>query len=124
MPWKKVTPGEGRGHTKREPRTEFAVRRNRAGNGSAAFVIPGAYINGATRCDVYRDGAKLAFALGSRGDYKLSAHGPKSKARSVSIPATIGKTLPYGTRDVSVTFDGDMIVVDLAQITPVTLAAE
>lgn len=124
MPWKKITPGEGRGALSgREARTAFAVRRNRTSGGSAMLVIPADQVNGATRCDIYRDGTKLAYALGKRGGYKLTVPGAGA-ARCAAIPATIGKSLPYGTHDVHVTYDGDMIVVDLAQITPIAVAAE
>lgn len=113
--WKKVTPRRGSGLNGREPRKTFAVMRTRT-NGVASLVIPGWAHNGETRCDIYNDGTRLAFAMGIRGQYAVIETGPNSKARKVTIPAQFAENVPYGTTDVSYTTDGDMIVVDLAQL--------
>jgi hypothetical protein len=110
--WKKVNKGVGRGGVAKEPRNVFAVQRGRTQAG-AYLIIPHWAHRDATRCTIYSDGAKLAFALGARGDYAVTESGPGSRTRKVSIPTTFAKALPYGTTDISYDMDGDMIVIDL-----------
>ena len=113
--WTKVKHGARRGGFGKEPRKSFAISRNRSGGG-ASLVIPAWAYNDQPRCTIYADGNRLAFSLGMRGDYKVTATGPKSKARQVTIPHQFGANLPYGTTDISYEMDGDMIVIDLAPL--------
>lgn len=113
--WKKVNKGEGRGNYAAPLRTAFGISRNRSG-GQAALLIPHWAHNDATRCTIYQDGNRLAFALGARGDYAVTLPGPAARSRQVSIPAKFAKSLPYGAHDISYAMDGDMIVIDLTPL--------
>jgi hypothetical protein len=100
----------------REPRTKPAVSRTRTGGKAATLILPKSYVNG-PRANVYSDGnGKLAFALGEKGEFAVWTNGGKTSTSKVTIPTRFADRIPYGVTDVSLTIDGDMLVLDLSQL--------
>lgn len=116
--WTRITSNKGK-PVGRAKRTAFGVARGRTGFQSAKLIIP----EGATaapRASVYSDGnGKIAFSFGDKGDLKVSGQ----TTRSVSIPKQLAHMIPFGTRDVSLTEDGGMLILDTKQFAPADVAA-
>ena len=110
--WKKIKPVRP---SPMPRRATPAVNRARTGDQAASLILPGDMVH-ADHATIYCDGnGKLAFAIGDRGEYKVKARGT-SRTRCVTIPNTYADRIPYGTTDVSLSRDGDMLVLDLNQI--------
>lgn len=113
--WTKVKPVKT--ITGRDPRKTFGVRRNRSGSRSAALLLPSHIeVPENARASVYSDGnGRIAFAVGASGEYKVIRAKGAEKSSKLTIPSQYAERIPYGTRDAEVTFDGDMMVLDLSQ---------
>lgn len=112
--WKKVK--KERNSFGRAKRETPAVRRGRTGARGAQLIIPEHMISG-ERASVYSDGnGKLAFVMGDTGEFKVFATTTNGAARSIAIPKPWAERIPFGTHDVSLAKDGDMLVLDLNTI--------
>lgn len=111
--WTKVKPTSNiKG---RAARSCFGVQRNRSGSKVASLIVP-ANVPTGERASVYSDGnGRLAFSTKDTGEYKVGNTAKGAKARKITIPGQYADLIPYGTRDAEVTFDGDMMVLDLSQ---------
>jgi len=117
--WTKVK----RGYEPRKRRTTPAIHRTRSGVRQARLVLPAEYVT-AGRADIYSDGnGKLGFRLHDAGEFALTTANKTSQMRVVSLPVALSEGLPYGTTDVTLTYDGDMLVLDKSLLTR-AMAAE
>ena len=115
--WTKVKKFTGRNNfSAKKARTKFGVARRRSGSCSAFLIVPHSEnVSGAA--DVYSDGnGRLAFRFHDAGEYRVRKDTAGGKAMSVIIPSTHSHNIPFGTRDVEVERDGDMVVLNLAAL--------
>lgn len=91
-----------------------AVRRRSTGP-DALLVLPREMVTG-PRADVFSDGDRLGFKLGTEGDYPVQHHSPKAATRVLRIPGKFAARLPVGTTDIAMTHEDGMLVLDLATL--------
>ena len=110
--WKRIKPQGGAAK-----RTKFGVVRANTGNQAASIIIPEGEAT-LSRASVYSDGnGKLGLRLHNKGDRVVYKSGGASAAASrVSIPASLAHLIPFGTRDVEVSREDGMIVIDTAKL--------
>jgi hypothetical protein len=107
--WTKVTPSRA----SKPKRASFGVSRGRSGFQAATLIIPTTATVG-PRASIYSDGnGKIAFAFGDKGELKVSV---QKSSRKIAIPKQLSHLIPFGTRDVNMTDDGGMLVLDTAQL--------
>ena len=117
--WTKVRKNDGLHRPKPAlERKKPAVSRAASLPRSAKLILPRSYVAG-SRVDIYVDGDRLAFAFGDEGAYKLWSAMAGSVCSNVSIPAGFSSRIPFGTTDVELEREGDMLVLDLASLPPV-----
>ena len=113
--WKKYTPPKV-GSNGRLVRTVPAVFRGRTGRKAAVLVLPDQMAT-AERCDIYENGHRfLAFQQHDDGFFSVISASSGGKVKHVTVPAKYAHRIPYGTTDVTLTRDGDMLVLDLDQL--------
>lgn len=110
--WTKVkSAGSGRRATRKTP----AVARNRTGSQTASIILPKDMGDNGDRASFYSDGnGKLAVAFGDSGDFSVMRN--KSGTARITIPRQYAHKIPFGTTDVFLSADGDMLVLDLSAI--------
>lgn len=117
MAWQNLANERGR-----TPRTTFAVRRNAAGG--ANLLIPADVSTPAFMKALYDpETHRLGYVPSSSDDFKVRRKSERS-ASEVTIPKAVADAIPYGTTDAEVTYDGDMMVLDLNQFRRMATAAE
>lgn len=107
--WKKVKKGSSGGTKKTVP----SVYRARANTRLAYLALPGGFITG-NRADIYSDGNRLAFLPSPTGSYVVRSGG-RGRQDLIAIPSPFYKLIPFGTTDVELDRDGEMLVLDLDQ---------
>lgn len=97
-----------------------AVTRVKGGHKVAFLSLPVEYVAG-PRADILSDGnGSLAFRLSDRGAFSVYRPNACSTISRVAIPASWAPRIPFGTTDVHLERDGDLLVLDLNAITPTT----
>lgn len=107
--WKKIKKGSFGQPKKTSP----SVFRSPSNARLALLVLPGGFIT-CERVDVYSDGNRLAFSPSPTGSYTAKKKGGGHQRR-ISIPSPFHKRIPFGTTDVELDRDGEMLVLDLDQ---------
>lgn len=110
MTWTKLArTGSGKG-----PRSRPAVARQRSGSKSAKMILP-PNLHRSSAADYYHDPKRNMIALRqhSGGEFPLYESG---SCWHVSLPREFHELIPYGTSDVELRIDGDMLVLDLNAI--------
>jgi len=71
----------------------------------------------AKRADIFSDGnGRLAFSFATDGGYSVITPAKSSLCSHITIPAKFADRIPFGVTDVVLTRDGDLLVLDLAQL--------
>lgn len=98
------------------PRTVPGVSRGRTGFQTATLILPIAMVADNTHASVYSDGnGKLAFALGTKGEFRVTTINKSARCKRVAIPKQFARLIPFGTQDAELIRDGDMLVLDTKQ---------
>ena len=105
-------------------RKTFAVRRGKTSPRTAVFVVPpGAASGMRVNISVDHSGRRLGFTFSPTGSFVHYRSYQRTKTGFVSIPAQFVAFIPLGTTEASVTYEGDMIVLDLTQFADAVAAA-
>jgi hypothetical protein len=111
--WTKIK-SDARGKAGRLGRTQPAIQRHPSGNKQARLILPCGMMEKG-RANIYSDGnGKLAFSASIDGEYAVRQNSKGSKSLQISIPQCISAGIPFGTHNVDLGRDGDMLVLDLA----------